>query len=183
MNHECVDCVAQRLPAIIKRSLESQLRSASTRPLSPDIISHVLSHAVVHLDESITSEFLELFPGGQRDLQRMNPGIIRQIVNDKGSGGHRHRKAAQVFGGSTALLALTDPSRQNLWVANLGDCHAGTCFTLYRSALRVEGQAQCSAQSTAREPGRVPCSTIYRTEEILRSSSVSKMSIPESLSV
>ncbi|KAF7323311.1 Hexose transport-related protein [Mycena chlorophos] len=53
---------------------------------------------------------------GQEDLARM------ERILEKG--GDNYRKARLCMYGTTALVALTDPDHENLWVANLGDCQA-----------------------------------------------------------
>jgi pyruvate dehydrogenase phosphatase len=60
-----------------------------------------------------------LFPSGVGGLSEQE---IRTIIND---GGENSARVARGMQGTTALVALLDPTRTNLWVASLGDCQAG----------------------------------------------------------
>lgn len=100
--------------------------AAGSRPLRPEVIAETISQAIVHFDELIISRFLNVLPEAYRtNLPTVNPGDIRQLINDRSRGGHCYLRTAQAMGGTTALITLTDPRRENLWVANLGDCQAG----------------------------------------------------------
>ena len=111
---------------MVKHSLDTYLRASPRTPPSPDRISSILSDAIVRFDHSITTEFLNLFPGGPAALARMSDGQIRHIIDDRATGGRNTTSAIRCLQGSTALITLTDPAKSNLWVANLGDCQAGT---------------------------------------------------------
>ncbi|OBZ68173.1 Protein phosphatase 2C C10F6.17c [Grifola frondosa] len=119
MNHDAVEVVSHKLSPRIKESLESLLRTTPAHSFSPELVSSVLSQAITQLDNLILSEFLELFPGGHIDMAH-----VRQVINDQSGTGEGYRKTASALGGTTALVALTDPAKANIWVANLGDCCA-----------------------------------------------------------
>ncbi|KAA1472773.1 protein serine/threonine phosphatase 2C [Dentipellis sp. KUC8613] len=124
VGHHTVDHAAQAMPAMVKHALDSYLRSSSRAAYAPERISSILSDAIVRFDNSITEAFINLFPGGPSTLQRMTDGQIRQIVDDRASGGRNYMTAVRCLQGTTALLTLTDPSKSNLWIANLGDSQA-----------------------------------------------------------
>jgi len=49
---------------------------------------------------------------------------IKRLINDHSSGGENYAKVIRSICGTTALIGLVDPDKENLWVANLGDCQA-----------------------------------------------------------
>lgn len=128
VGHLTVDHAAHSIPAMVKHSLDAYLRSCARSPFSVDHISTILADAVMRFDHTITSDFINLFPGGPSALQRMSDEQIRSIVDDRSSGGRNYTAAIKCLQGTTALLTLTDPSRSHLWIANLGDCQAGMCL-------------------------------------------------------
>lgn len=119
-----MDHAARAIPSMVKHSLDTYLRSCARSPFSIDQISNILSDAVIRFDRTITSDFINLFPGGPSALQHMSDEQIRSIVDDRSSGANNYTTAVKCMQGTTALLALTDPSKTHLWVANLGDCQA-----------------------------------------------------------
>jgi len=121
--HETVDHVLQTFPSTVKESLLFAFKNCSSPLLSADTISRILSDALVHLDDSIRSEFLHLFSDSDA-LRRMTDAQILEVLNG-GADGSNRKVALRCTQGTTAIVALTDPWK-NLWVANLGDCQAGT---------------------------------------------------------
>lgn len=81
----------------------------------------VLSEALVEFDNSIRAEFLDVFPGGVEAVEKLTDGELSDILDD----GFNHRLISRCIQGTTAIIALVDPTEQNLWIANLGDCQAG----------------------------------------------------------
>jgi len=95
----------------------------------------MLSSRITAFDNAIAGDVLELFPGGVESLPDLTDEEIQAVVNDfpipgggsNGAGaGVNYKKARLCLYGTTALVALVDPAHENLWVANLGDCEAGT---------------------------------------------------------
>ncbi|KAI0042916.1 protein serine/threonine phosphatase 2C [Auriscalpium vulgare] len=121
--HSTVDHAVHTLPTMVKGSLESYLRFHRAS-FSPEAISKILSDAIVAFDRSMTTNFLDLFPGGPAAVQRMSDRQIRGVFEDRVAGGRNAALAVRCLQGSTALLTLTDPMRSHLWVANLGDSQA-----------------------------------------------------------
>ena len=124
--HATVDYAAEAITALVKQSLESFLRTSRTPAYAPEKISGILADAITRFDNTLTGDFVNLFPGGLNGLLRMADGQIRQIVDDRSVGGRNWATAVRCLQGSTALLSLTDPTKSHLWIANLGDCQAGT---------------------------------------------------------
>ncbi len=63
-------------------------------------------------------------------MQGMSSSQIRHLFQDRMSGpGSQDLTAAMTvkrcLQGSTVIVTLTDPSKHNLWMANLGDSQAG----------------------------------------------------------
>jgi pyruvate dehydrogenase phosphatase len=95
---------------------------------APDLICDLLSNGITAFDNAIAGDVLDLFPGGITSLPSRTDDEIQAVVNDFGgpSVGANYQKARLCLYGTTALVALVDPTHENLWVANLGDCEAGT---------------------------------------------------------
>ncbi|TFY73637.1 hypothetical protein EWM64_g10375, partial [Hericium alpestre] len=124
VGHHTVDHAALTIPSMVKHSLDTYLRS-SRGAFAPHQISDILSDAIRGFDNSISEAFMSLFPGGLGALQRMTDAQIRQIVDDRATGnGLNYLAAVRCLQGTTALLALVDPSKKHLWIANVGDCQA-----------------------------------------------------------
>jgi pyruvate dehydrogenase phosphatase len=100
----------------------------------------MLSSRITAFDDAIAGDVLELFPDGIESLPGLTDEEIQAVVNDFGipggdgsngagaGAGANYKKARLCLYGTTALVALVDPAHENLWVANLGDCEAGTCL-------------------------------------------------------
>lgn len=127
---ETVDYVHEKLPSILHDFLANALKSAGEGILSRDVVSKVLVDSISELDNAITRDILDIFPGGPEDLEKMSDEQIDTIVNDFGSGGVNNAKLLLGMRGSTVLVSLVDPSGSNLYVASLGDCQAGMCIGL-----------------------------------------------------
>ena len=123
MNHETVDYVVRNLPESVRLSLEALYKLR--RPVSPQAVSDLLSNAITSVDQAVTSDFMDLFPGGQRALAAASHSQMKRIINDVDGGARRYTAVARVLGGSTALLTLFQENTDSLWVANLGDSCAG----------------------------------------------------------
>jgi len=108
---------------MIKQALESLLRSFRGHGF-PAAVSGLLSDCITRFDHSITADFTRMFPGGPASLQSMSSAQIRHLFQDRASGPRNLTAVTRCLQGSTVILTLTDPSRHNLWVANLGDCQA-----------------------------------------------------------
>jgi pyruvate dehydrogenase phosphatase len=96
---------------------------------SPDLMRDLLSNAITAFDDAIAGDVLELLLGGIESLPSRTDEEIQVVVNDLGNGrgnGSYYQKARLCLYGTTALVALVDPAHENLWVANHGDCEAGT---------------------------------------------------------
>ena len=88
-------------------------------------MSDLLSKAVVAYDDSLTKELYGIFPGGRDELSKLSDDEIKAVIHDSAAGGPNHAKVARCMQGSTVLVSLIDPNRDNIWVASLGDCQAG----------------------------------------------------------
>ena len=132
VGHATVEHAARVLPAMIKQALELLLRS-SRGHVSPSAVSGVLTDCIVKFDRSITTDFMRMFPGGPDVLQRMTSAQIRRVFQDRTLGSQNMAAATRCLQGTTALITITDPNKHNLWIANLGDCQAGTSASAYAS--------------------------------------------------
>jgi pyruvate dehydrogenase phosphatase len=120
--HETVDYVVATLPGAIQSALIELLAAG---PLEPLDVSLVLRNAIQTVDETISSEFLELFPGGQDALANLCDEEIATLIND---GRTNSAKVLRCMRGTTVLVALVSPVL-DVWVASLGDCQAGIIFS------------------------------------------------------
>lgn len=135
-----VEHAAHHLPVIVNELLYKLIPTPDAPLPTPDIIRHTLSSRITAFDNAIAGDVLELFPGGIESLPDLTDEEIQAVVNDfsvpggagsNGAGagtGANYKKARLCLYGTTALVALVDPAHENLWVANLGDCEAGTCL-------------------------------------------------------
>jgi pyruvate dehydrogenase phosphatase len=135
-----VEHAAHHLPVIVNELLHKLIPTPDAPLPTPDTIRHMLSSQITEFDNAIAGDVLELFPGGIESLPDLTDEEIQAVVNDfsvpggvgsNGAGagtGANYKKARLCLYGTTALVALVDPSHENLWVANLGDCEAGTCL-------------------------------------------------------
>jgi len=116
--HETVDyAVAHLLPILEKVIL---VLANSAEAAAPTTIVNVLKTTISAFDGEMTQRLFELFPGGPDAIARMSDDEIRAItVVD----GHAHPVIPPCLAGTTALIALLDPSRQ-LYVISIGDCQA-----------------------------------------------------------
>ncbi|KAL1942654.1 hypothetical protein VTO73DRAFT_4894 [Trametes versicolor] len=128
MNHHTVDHISAALGPYLKDSLAAALRSRPPDPKIPAIVSSVLERSLEHLDGTLVSDFLSVFPSTKaEELRGLHPSRVKQLLSDcppgeKGLSGYI--RAARAFGGTTALVTLVDPTKSHLWVANVGDCVA-----------------------------------------------------------
>jgi hypothetical protein len=127
--HATVEHALRTLPPMIKQALESLLRSFRGHGFSA-AISGILSDCIARFDHSITTDFTRMFPGGPAGLQGMSSTQIRRLLfQDRmsGLGAQDLPAVTRCLQGSTVIVTLTDPSKHNLWIANLGDSQAGGC--------------------------------------------------------
>ncbi|KAJ6606203.1 phosphatase 2C-like domain-containing protein [Mycena vulgaris] len=124
LGDETVEHVAHHLPIIVEQFLQEFIpKNDPAHPLTPAFISGLFSRSIVAFDDAIAGDILKLFGGSER-LAGYSDREIREIINDQDKGGDNYKKARLCMYGTTALVALTDPQHENLWVANLGDCQA-----------------------------------------------------------
>nr|GAT54429.1 mitochondrial type 2c protein [Mycena chlorophos] len=121
LGDETVEHVAHHLPIIVEEFLSQHLQPK--QPTTPELITDLFERSIVAFDNAIASDILDLF-GGPDKLEEFSDREISDIINDQEKGGDNYRKARLCMYGTTALVALTDPDHENLWVANLGDCQA-----------------------------------------------------------
>lgn len=116
--HATVDYASQILPGQVKQRLEA------TPSRHPDRVAEVLTNAIVAFDDSIAQDFLRLVPDPETTAQ-MTDAQLTTMIHALESSPEHSASLKRCMHGTTALIALLDPLRQNLWVASLGDCQAG----------------------------------------------------------
>lgn len=120
-----VEHVSRHLPIIIRNFLEKALTDDPDAALSISTVSEILQRSITSFDEAIAADVLDLIPGGLDSLDAVSDEYIQEVINDQERGGDNFQKARLCMYGTTALVALVDPLRENLWIANLGDSEAG----------------------------------------------------------
>jgi pyruvate dehydrogenase phosphatase len=134
--HATVEHAFRTLPSMIKQALESLLRSFRGHGFAA-AVSGMLSDCIARFDHSITADFTRMFPGGPAGLQGMSSTQIRHLFQDRmpGPGSQDLTAVARCLQGSTVIMTLTDPSKHNLWIANLGDSRAGVLASIRSSPV------------------------------------------------
>ena len=122
----------EEIAGYAQTALPSQIRSAlretdclGSAPLRS--ISELLREVVEEFDKSIINDLKALVPN---NFEELDVESLKKLVNDQESGGKVYDSCTRCMRGSTVLIALIDPGKQNLWVANLGDCQAGKSLSL-----------------------------------------------------
>jgi pyruvate dehydrogenase phosphatase len=116
--------VAAYLPGQLQSALIDLLTKSEWR-IDPSSISNLLSKVIISYDDYLTKDLYDLFPGGVEELSKLSDDEVKAVIHDSGIGGPNHAKVARCMQGSTVLVSLIDPNRDNIWVASLGDCQAG----------------------------------------------------------
>ncbi|KZV66890.1 protein serine/threonine phosphatase 2C [Peniophora sp. CONT] len=154
--HATVDHAVRFLPVMVRRSLESYLR-ARRGSFTPNDISNILADAIVQCDHAITNSFVALFPGGPSAMRNMSDEQLQRVLRNPAN----RITSMRCLHGSTALLSLSDPGGEHVWIANLGDCqavlatrhHRGRWTASYVSDLH-DGDNRAEIQRIQREhPG------------------------------
>lgn len=139
--HEVSDYTVEQLPTRIKDSV-LQLKTSSTAQLDEQIRS-ILHEELVRLDEELLQDLSSIFSSSDHSpttnelvkiIEDMSVDEIKERINDNGP---RAAIMRRVMCGSTALIALADPSRKNLWIANLGDCQASEIFQSRKNYIYI----------------------------------------------
>ncbi|KAF9451248.1 protein serine/threonine phosphatase 2C [Macrolepiota fuliginosa MF-IS2] len=115
--HATADYAVQVLPDQLRQNLQS------VQSRHPDQISKFLVDSIIAFDDSIAQDFLRLVPDPQA-IAKMTDDQLRSIIDDLEASPERVQSIKRCMHGSTALIALLDPPKHNLWVASLGDCQA-----------------------------------------------------------
>ncbi|THH08376.1 hypothetical protein EW145_g2739 [Phellinidium pouzarii] len=142
--HDTVDYTLEKLPSSIRSSLASVL-SATPSPTA-DAISSVLSESISRFDQSLNESLLSIFAGDEESFKTMSDNEIKNLINDQERGGRNASIVARCMRGTTALVALVDPRRENLWVASLGDCIAVLGAT-NKAHVRTQGRVISSTHN------------------------------------
>jgi pyruvate dehydrogenase phosphatase len=149
---------AYHLPIMVEEALLAAPGARAGRVDAAEVAT-LLETAIAAFDEAIARDVLRMLPGGLAGLARMPDGDISRIIND---GGDNLRKTRLAMYGTTALIALVDPSREHLWLANLGDCQAGACMQNARTT-RSDDKVQYCSQTTRRPGAPQMCSRLCTT--------------------
>ena len=133
--HETADYAAAALPGVVRDALARVLDAAPGVEPDPAAVEAALQSAIADFDASLGKGVLALFPDAGA-LADMDEAAVHAVV--AADGPEAKAVVLRAMRGSTALIAVTDPTRANLWVASLGDCAAGTHifqFTVHNTCL------------------------------------------------
>ena len=128
MNHDTADHVSAVVGPSLKKQLDATIRARPAETALPSLVGDAMRRTLQDVDAALIADFLALLPRDAEAVGRLEPARAKAILNDKSSANGGHGRTARAFGGTTALVALVDPGRRQLWVANVGDCVAGTSF-------------------------------------------------------
>lgn len=118
---EAVDYVVQELPSLIHAALTNALADAGTAPLALSAVSALLQSSIQAVDDALTDGVKHLFPD-EATLAALTDEQIKSTIN--GPTNPNNLAILRCMRGTTALVSLVDPRKENLWVASLGDCQA-----------------------------------------------------------
>ncbi|KAG2145946.1 protein serine threonine phosphatase 2C [Suillus bovinus] len=118
---ETVDYVVQELPLLIHTALVKALTDAGATPLAPSTVSTLLQSSIQAIDDALTDGVKCLFPD-EATLAAYTDEQIKSTIN--GPTNPNNLAILRCMRGTTALISLVDPKKDNLWVASLGDCQA-----------------------------------------------------------
>ena len=125
MKHIAANFPGQLQSALVDLLVESEWRINNTS------ISDLLSRTIISYDDSLTQDLYDIFPGGLEELTKLSDDEVKAVIHDSAANGPNHVKVARCMQGSTVLVSLIDPNRDNIWVASLGDCQAGMLSFLF----------------------------------------------------
>lgn len=126
--HATVDYATQVLPTRLKKHLESRSHSR------PDYISQLLHDTIVDFDDSIKRDLLGILPGVEV-IAQMTDNELHALVGSLQASKDSNMVLKRCMHGSTALIALFDPPKHNLWIASLGDGIVGVSPRFSQASL------------------------------------------------
>ena len=106
---------------MIKASLESAVDTPDTN-LGPSMVEEILVKCISDIDDRIKADLVNFFPGGLEQISELSDDEIKSIIEDPETE-YSYVQILRARTGTTALIALVDPSR-SLHVASLGDWSA-----------------------------------------------------------
>lgn len=129
--HDTVNFACERLPSMIRMSLQTLVSSSTGTVPNSELVSEALANAIRHLDDSIRSDLFDFLPYNR--LCQLSPDQLREYIQ-------RHESkwetiSARFTQGATVIFSLLDPSKRNLWIVNLGDSQAGGPLSRFRESF------------------------------------------------
>ncbi|KAF8629153.1 hypothetical protein AX17_005738 [Amanita inopinata Kibby_2008] len=160
--HETVNHARDQLPALVRRNLEIHLIDGVQAGTDfQSIIANVLKRSITSFDNCIGTDLLQLFPTPET-LNQLSDQQIRSTINDKG---RNSASVSKCMSGATVLLSLLDPTKNNLWVASLGDSQAALGYRTVDGGWKTKllssyhnGEDEAEANRVkAEHPGEEEC--------------------------
>lgn len=78
--------------------------------------------AVQAFDKSFEDDLKAVLP---ENFESLSDEELQVVINDKVTGGRVYTRVMRCMRGACSVIAVIDPSKENLWIVNLGDCEAG----------------------------------------------------------
>ena len=118
--HETSEYTVNSLPALMRLHLENVL-TRNQNP-TPSAISDALSKAIQVFDKSLEDDLKAAIP---KNFESLGDAELQAVINDQAAGGHVYTKVIRCMRGTCSVIVVIDPTKENLWSINLGDCEAG----------------------------------------------------------
>jgi pyruvate dehydrogenase phosphatase len=118
--HETSEYTVKLLPTVIRSHLESTL--GHDLEATPGAIGDAVSNAIRAFDKSLEDDLKADIPD---NFESLGDEELQAVINDQVTGGHVYTRVIRCMRGACSVIIVIDPSKENLWSVNLGDCEAG----------------------------------------------------------
>lgn len=115
--HETSEHTVNSLPPIVRSHLESVLTTGLDA--TPDAIGDTLSKAVQVFDKSFENDLKTVIP---ENFESLSDEELQTLINDQATGGRVYNKVVRCMRGACSVIIVIDPTKEDLWCVNLGDC-------------------------------------------------------------
>jgi pyruvate dehydrogenase phosphatase len=121
---ETASYAAKRLPAFIQERVATLLPQNTPRTEFAQTVSATICSAIEAFDDTLTAGLKNIFPESPEELEGMSDAEVRdRLARDED--GSKRAMLVRCMRGTTVVLAITDPTKKNMWIASLGDSVAG----------------------------------------------------------
>ena len=89
---------------------------------TPNAIGDAFSKAIQDFDKSLENDLKAVLP---ENFEGLSDEELQVVINDQTTGGLVYTRVIRCMRGACSVIAVIDPTKENLWIVNLGDCEAG----------------------------------------------------------